>query len=376
MEHEEKPKQGDLPAAVPLVETAERRSDKYEFHLFVHSGTGVTISGPAFDKSHDEEDGCGRGNEKCFCEYSSDGFKMSGFGSENTMTGLTFTCSDVKYSMPGHSPDTCTCTYRVSMYYYGHGRIFEPRCDSAPCYKFVDNSSMPQNGGSGNVQDLERFNDPGGTGPDEATKWGFSIQADALGSVVPPVPPVPKKPDVVLGGWKAVASGAGLSIKQSVTWSSTQTKASSKEVAEAITAGSKFSFSSTESVVVPEVGGGDTTQGVEVSLSSTTSWRNTITDTFSSTNGGTKEVTCTPIACPSGTSYQWQASVEKLDKWGALFSSCFFVCMPNQGQHPKCPYGTCCTSKSGDQCSNCTVQWCSESDPDCPFSNPSFKAGC
>jgi len=247
----------------------------------------------------------------------------------------------------------------------GHG--FYQECSPKQCYKFEDYPGAP----GGHVQDLERFHHPNGGGDAEKViDWSFSVQAEALGSVVP------ETPAAVLGGWKPVASGAALSIKQSVTWSSTQTKASAKEVAEAFTAGSKYTFSSTESVEVPEVGKGEATQSVEVSLSSTTSWKNTITETMASTNGGAQEVTCNPAPCPSGTSYQWQTSVEKLGKWGALFDSCFFVCMPNQGQHPKCPYGTCCTSKSGDQCSNCTVQWCSESDPDCPFSDRSFKVAC
>ncbi|CAE8646684.1 unnamed protein product [Polarella glacialis] len=372
LEHEEKLKQEGRPASVPLLETAEKRDDGYHLELFVKAGPGVTITGPPFDRSSNEDAvyGCGSGNVKCSCAYTSDGFRMTGYGTQGTMTALDFTCHDVIYSMPGHRPDTCTCNYTAALSYWGGARRFPQECSPKQCYKFVDYPGAP----GGHVQDLERFHHPNGGGNEEKSiDSSFSVQAEALGSVVP------ESPAAVLGGWKAVASGAGLSIKQSVTWSSTQTKASAKEVAEAlITVGSKYSFSSKASVEVPLVSKGEVTQSVEVSLSdcTSTSWKNTITDTMASTNGGAQEVTCNPAPCPRGTSYQRQTSVEKLGKWGALFDSCFFVCMPNQGQHPKCPFGTCCTGKSTDQCSTCTVQWCSHSDPDCSFSDRSFKVTC
>ncbi|CAE8655891.1 unnamed protein product [Polarella glacialis] len=268
LEHEEKLKQEDRPASVPLLET-EKRDDGYHFELFVKAGPGVTITGPPFDRSSNEDAvyGCGSGNVKCSCAYTSDGFRMTGYGTQGTMTALDFTCHHVIYSMPGHRPDTCTCNYTAALSYWGRARRFPQECSPKQCYKFVDYPGAP----GGHVQDLERFHHPNGGGNEEKSiDSSFSVQAEALGSVVP------ESPAAVLEGWKAVASGAGLSIKQSVTWSSTQTKASAKEVAEAlITVESKYSFSSKASVEVPLVSKGEVTQSVEVSLSdcTSTSWK-------------------------------------------------------------------------------------------------------
>ncbi|CAE8592340.1 unnamed protein product, partial [Polarella glacialis] len=105
LEHEEKLKQEGRPASVPLLETAEKRDDGYHLELFVKAGPGVTITGPPFDRSSNEDAvyGCGSGNVKCSCAYTSDGFRMTGYGTQGTMTALDFTCHDVIYSMPGHT---------------------------------------------------------------------------------------------------------------------------------------------------------------------------------------------------------------------------------------------------------------------------------
>ncbi|CAE8595617.1 unnamed protein product [Polarella glacialis] len=206
-EHEEKLKQEDRPASVPLLETAEKRTDKMHFDLFIQAagsrrrwgpgvkaGPGVRITGPPFDggnKGSGATWGCGKYNQKCSCVYDYDGFRMKGTGSSGTWTGLDFTCSDVKYEIPGG--DTCTCTYRVAITYWGGTKHrFSQECSPKQCYKFVDYPGAP----GGHVQDLEAFTNPpsiiacsGGKKGLGCPPYKYSVQAEALGSVEPMVDP-------------------------------------------------------------------------------------------------------------------------------------------------------------------------------------------
>lgn len=157
--------------------SAETRSDSYAFELNLRSGKGVTIEADPFDTSNGAEFGCGAGNKKCSCRATEDGFQMKGFGSENTWTGLDFTCRNVKFSMPGYEPSSCTCTYRAMIEFWGNGRTFHQQCSPKQCYKLVDYPGVT----IGYVSDLlSRFENPNGGGPIHAVSWQFNIQADPL----------------------------------------------------------------------------------------------------------------------------------------------------------------------------------------------------
>jgi hypothetical protein len=338
--------------------------EDYHFALNLKAGPGVTITGkPFIGDSDNAPNGCGAGYAKCSCIYTDDGFMMRGWGTQGTMTGLEFQCTGITFSIPGQLTDTCDCTFRAMIAKWGRSRSIEIQCDPKRCFQFKDN------GGSGTVNDLfNRFDNPNGGGSINAVDWTFNLLAEGSGK--------PAQPPQILGGWHAVASGAGLAIKQSVTWSSTSTKANAKEVSNSLTMGAKYSYSEKAGVSVPEVGSAESSMGVELSTSLTTGWRNTVTSTMSNTNGGSEETTCSPVSCPGGTTFQWQTSVNSGKSWGALFNSCFFVCMPNQNERPKCPYGACCTNSAADQCSRCSMEWCDKSDPECPLSDPNVKIGC
>jgi len=352
--------------ALPSLESA---NGDYHFGLYLKAGPGVTISGDSFKGGDDSVYGCGSDDSKCKCAYYDNEFQMIGYGTDGTATGLEFWCKNVKFSMPSREPSECTCNFRASLNHYGSGRDFQQQCTPFACYELVDYDAP----GDGKVTDLiDRFINPNGGG-DGIVSWDFHIQADVGGD---PKPDKSKDDPVVLGAWKAASSGASMTFKQSITWSESSSHKDAHSVSEALTAGTKFSYSSTATVGVPGVDSAETSWGVEVALSSTTSWSNSIEDTMTSTNGGSQEITCAPAKCEGGTSYQWVTSVDEKQDWGALFSSCIFVCMPNQGQRPQCPYGTCCTADLTDQCSKCSQEWCDKADPECPFSDPNFKIGC
>jgi len=343
---------------------AQQRGE-YKFDLKLKAGPGIEITGPAFDTENGAEYGCGAGNRKCQCLYGPDGFQMQGYGTDGTWTGLEFTCKDIKFSMPQHDPAECTCSFKAMINFWGKGRSFTAQCDPKQCFTWSDS------GGPGKVHDLfDRFDNPNGGGDISATSWEFNIQANAMGTAKP------KKPTEVLGGWKPISSGAATEITQSLTWSNTKTKAKANEISEALTVGTKYTYSQKMGISVPEVGSAEQGMSVEVSMSSTTAWKQTITETESNTQGGTQTLNCKPQDCSGGTSYQWQTSVNTMSTWGALFQSCIFVCMPNQGELPKCPYGTCCTGDLTNQCTKCSVKWCDEKDSECPFHDPSFTPGC
>lgn len=295
---------------------------------------------------------------------------MIGYGTDGTATGLSFWCRNIKFSMPSREPSECTCSFGVSINYYGKGRDFQQQCTPFACYKLVDYDGS----GPGKVPDLmDRFINVNGGGDISDVSWDFHIQADVGGD---PKPNKSKEDPVVLGAWKAASSGAQRTFTEEVNWAESSTHTTGSSVSKALTKGTKFSYSSTSTLGEPALGQASQTWGVEVSVSSTNSWANSIQDTMTGTKGGRQVVTCTPTSCESGTSYQWVTSVDQKEDWAALFSSCIFVCMPNQGQRPQCPYGSCCTSNKTDQCSKCSKEWCDKEDPDCPFSDPNFKAGC
>lgn len=349
------------------TQAVRRLSDAYKFDLNIRAGPGVTITGDGF-KGDDAIYGCGNDNRKCQCLYPADGFRMLGYGSENTWTGLEFSCKNIKFSMPGHSPEECTCSFKAMINYWGKGRDFVMECSSKERFRLVDYDGQ----GSGTVHDLnDRFKNPAGGGHIKDTDWEFHAQADALGEAKP------KKPDAILGGWQPVSSGASTTVSQEIHWSSTSTRADEKDVSSSFTAGTKYTYSQKGGITVPELADAESTASLEVSMSRTEGWKSAVTDTYSKTQGGSQTFECKPQPCEGGTSYQWQTSVLHEGKWGALFDSCNFFCMPNQGERPKCPYGSCCSSKDlTDQCSKCSVEWCDKADPNCPFHDPNFKAGC
>ncbi|CAE8669953.1 unnamed protein product [Polarella glacialis] len=337
------------------------KDDGYHFELDIEAEPGVTITGKAFIADlENAPNGCGSGFNKCTCAYTDSGFKMRGWGTTGTLTGLEFQCTEVKFSIPGQSTSSCSCKFRIMIAKWGRSRSIKTDCEPKQCFVLKNNPRK----GKGTVHDLfSRFDNPNGVGDVNAVDWMFHLLAEGSGG--------PAKPAQVLGGWHAVAAGAGLAIKQSVTWSKTSTKTDANEVSSSLTVGTKFTYSNKMGVAVPAVGSAESTMGVEVSASVSQGWKQTITSTMSNTAGGTRETTCTPNACPGGTTYQWQAGVSE-KSWAALFDSCFFVCMPNQGTHPKCPQGACCSKDATDQCSSCSVQWCDKSKPDCP----KFVVGC
>lgn len=215
-----------------------------------------------------------------------------------------------------------------------------------------------------------RFINRGGDGDLSVTSWTFNVEAEALGEARP-------VQDGIVGGWRPISAGASTSFKQSITYSSTSTHAELNEVSKSFTEGTTYSYSQEGGIDVLGLADAKATSSLEVSFSATQSWKQAVEDTVSKTHGGSKEVICTPQACQGGTSYQWQTAVIiHQDNLGVLFDSCNFVCMPNQGQLPKCPFGLCCTSDVTDQCSKCSEEWCDKSDPKCPFHDENFKAGC
>jgi len=351
--------------ALPSLHSAD---DSYHFGLYLKAGPGVTISADSFKGGDDSIYGCGGDDQKCQCNVYDGEFQMIGWGTSSTSTALAFWCRNVKFSMPSREPSECTCNFKASINYWGSGRDFQINCDA--CFKFVDYPGA----GIGTVHDLlDRFINPNGGG-EKIISWEFGIQADVGGDPKPE--PKPKEDPVVLGAWRAASSGASMTFKQSVTWSEASSHTTSNSVSNALTLGAKFSYSSKATMGVPATGAAETSWGIEVSTSSTNSWTNSIQDVMTRTNGGSQEITCTPAKCEGGTSYQWVSTVDQKQDWAALFDTCIFVCMPNQGQRPQCPYGTCCTRDLTDQCSKCSEEWCDKADPECPFSDPNFKAGC
>ncbi|CAE8641057.1 unnamed protein product [Polarella glacialis] len=67
------------------------KDDAYHFELDIQAGPGVTITGKAFIPDSDNSpNGCGAGYAKCTCAYTDEGFKMRGWGTQGTATGLEF----------------------------------------------------------------------------------------------------------------------------------------------------------------------------------------------------------------------------------------------------------------------------------------------
>merc|ERR1719174_1787727 len=113
--------------------------------------------------------------------------------------------------------------------------------------------------------------------------------------------------------------------------------------------------------------------GAAISFDYNRGWSSAATNTVTDTNGGEKTRTCAAYQCEGGTTWQWQMKF-KSRKAAAKFNNCIFVCTPNQGSFPKCPFGTCCTSEDRkDECSTCSRRWCDPKDDECPL-NPSNSA--
>lgn len=320
----------------------------YHFKLFITAGPGVEITGPPFDREHGSNYGCGSGNLKCSCTYNDLGLAMEGYGTTGSATALDFWCSDVKFSIPGQDLESCTCRIGGALDYYGKGRRFDLTCNPRQCFSLSDN-------GKGTVWDLYNlFNNPNGDDRTPGWKdWEYNIKANPTGQLKP------KSFPKIKGAWVPVASSAGIAFEESIHWDSTDEKVTSSDFEKSISAGAEFSFGSYASV--------------KSDIQS--SWKESLTSTFSKTNGGTEQINCNPFNC-DGSLYQWQIDVTGLDnKWGGLFSSCLFACTENQAV-PKCPFGTCCTNDKANSCQQCASEWCDPSDPKCPFADQKFVPGC
>jgi hypothetical protein len=100
------------------------------------------------------------------------------------------------------------------------------------------------------------------------------------------------------------------------------------------------------------------------------------TQTMTSTNGGSKSVSCETNSC-NGAIFQWMMTgsavnghyVNKDDAPSGKVQQCFFACTASQQQQPLCPPDYCGGDDGACQC--CTEEWSAEPSsyyPICPTS--------
>lgn len=287
--------------------------------------------------------GCGAGNHKCSCNNPHGKFLMAGQGTSGTATGLEFMCENVQFTFKNaRDPDRSkvTCNFHIDMPY----SIFSITTNNLKADCTPDWLAMI-------YRDQIFYDDETDLdfpAVDNEKNWkGVSPWCDAcdLGSLVIDLKPqyrLPPLPDYTesTGSWELVGSGGTFAFEESVESSRTLSRADASSVANSIAVSAQWEKS---------IMGSKLTLGAQY----TNAWTDTITKTFSDTDGTATRTLCTTVTCP-GAIYQWNIRSTSNDAAAGppvTVKTCHFVCQESTApiHSPQCPLGWCNRNYFGDQ---------------------------
>ena len=292
--------------------------------------------------------GCGGDDQKCHCNNPHGDFLMEGRGTSGSATGLVFQCTNVEFTFENAGdPDykKVRCDFHVDLPYV---KVFESNSLKVSC---TPDWLAVQTHGEGEIFYDENSGKPfpNLNGDGEWTSFPFVRNQDYvdMGTTVIELKPkyrmvpLPKYTDST-GSWVLVASGGTHTIEESVQSSRTLSRADAESVAHSVSVSMQF-----------EMGGHEGGPKVSVGSENSNSWAETITNTFSHTEGTSTRKACTSVTCAGGI-FQWTIESTSDDaKAGPPVTTrtCHFVCQesPAASHKPPCTLGWCNRNYFGDQ---------------------------